>query len=210
MPIRLGIIGLSAEQTAWATSAHVMPLKSPLLSDKYTITALATSSPESAKAAAKAHGVPESKAYHTPEAIANDPDVDMIVVSVKVPLHKQMVLPALNAKKPVFVEWALGKGVQEAEEMAALAKKQGVKTMVGLQLRLNPVFLKVSPFEQHPCLNASNTLIKRPQAKELIDSGAIGRILNTTLITSTSIYDKLPDRSEYINDPKNGKPITCS
>ena len=165
MPIRLGIIGLSADQAAWATTAHAVPLKSPLLSEKYTIIALATSSPESAKAAAKSHGVPESKAYHTPEAIANDPDVDMVVVSVKVPLHKQMVIPALNAKKPVFVEWALGNGIKEAEEMAALAKKQGVKTVVGLQSRLNPVILKVGPFSYYSNSSASNVLIRLPRRK---------------------------------------------
>lgn len=144
MSIRLGIIGLSADQAAWATMAHVAPLKSPTLSDKYKITALATSSPETAKAAAKVHGVPENKAYHKAEDIANDPDVDMVVVSIKLPLHKQMAIPALEAKKQVFMEWPLGSGLQEAEELAALAKKQGVKTAVGLQARLDPVVLKVS------------------------------------------------------------------
>ena len=144
MTIHLGIIGLSADPSAWATVAHVGPLKSPALSDKYKIVALATSSPETAKASAKAHGIPENKAYHTADAIANDPDVDMIVVSVKVPLHKQMTLPALKAKKAVFVEWSLGNGLAEAEELAALAKKQGVKTAIGLQNRLSPVVIKVS------------------------------------------------------------------
>ena len=84
MAIRLGIIGLSADKSAWATIAHAVPLKAYPLSDKYTITALATSSPASAKAAAQSHAVPEEKAYSTPEDIANDPDVDMVVVSVKV------------------------------------------------------------------------------------------------------------------------------
>ena len=144
MPIRLGIVGLSADKSAWAFSAHAAPLKSPALSDKYTIAAIATSSPESAKAAAKFHGVPEDKAYHSAEALAKDPDVDMVVVSVKQLLHKQLTLPALNAKKPVLVEWPLGHGLKEAEEMAALAKKQGVKTVVGLQARLSPVIQKVS------------------------------------------------------------------
>lgn len=144
MAIRLGIIGLSADQSAWATVAHVGPLKAPPLSDKYTVTALATSSPESAKASAKIHGVSEDKAYHTPEAIASDPDVDMVVVSIKLALHKKMAIPALNAKKQLFVEWPLGNGLKEAEELAALAKKQGVKTAVGLQSRLSPVVVKVS------------------------------------------------------------------
>ncbi len=143
MPIRLGIIGLSADPSAWASMAHVGPLKSPALSEKYKITAIATSNPESAKASAKFHGVPENKAYHSAEAIANDPDVDMVVVSVKVPLHKQMALPALKAKKPVYVEWPLGVSLAEAEELAAVAKKQGVKTVMGLQNRQAPVMLKV-------------------------------------------------------------------
>ena len=84
MAIHLGIIGLSADKSAWATSAHAVPLKAAPLSEKYAITALATSSPQSAKAAAKFHEVPEEKAYSSPEAVANDPDVDMVVVSVKV------------------------------------------------------------------------------------------------------------------------------
>ena len=60
------------------------------------------------------------------------------------PLHKQLAIPALKAKKDVFVEWPLANGLQEAEELAALAKKQGVKTVVGLQARLAPSILKVS------------------------------------------------------------------
>lgn len=84
MVIRLGIIGLSADPSAWATAAHVAPLKGHPLSEHYKITAVATSSLETAKAAAKAHGIPVEKAYCTPEDVARDSDVDMIVVSVKV------------------------------------------------------------------------------------------------------------------------------
>ena len=62
----------------------------------------------------------------------------------QVPLHKQLAIPALKAKKDVFVEWPLANGLQEAEELAALAKKQDVKTVVGLQARLAPSILKVS------------------------------------------------------------------
>jgi len=84
MPIRLGIIGLSADPQAWATKAHVGPRKSPALSEKYSVTAVATSKPESAEAAAKSHDVAKEKAYSSPEAIAMDSAVDMVVVSVKV------------------------------------------------------------------------------------------------------------------------------
>jgi len=60
-------------------------------------------------------------------------------------MHKQLTMPALQAKKDVFVEWPLGSSLGEAEEMAALAKKQGVKTWVGLQARMQPAMLKVMP-----------------------------------------------------------------
>lgn len=87
-PIRLGIIGLSADPKAWARLAQVPPLKSAPLSKKYSITAVATSSEKSAKAAAEAHHIPADQAYHSAEDIANSPEVDMVVVSVKVPMHK--------------------------------------------------------------------------------------------------------------------------
>ena len=145
MVIRLGIIGLSTDPQAWATMAHLPPITGNLFS-QYKLTAIATSSPETAKASAKAYGLPEEKGYSNPNDIANDPDVDMVVVAVKVPLHKQLTLPALVAKKDVFVEWPLGNGVQEAQEMADIAKKMGVRTFVGLQLRMQPTYVKVCQF----------------------------------------------------------------
>ena len=66
-----------------------------------------------------------------------------LILNLQVPLHKHLTSPALEAKKDVFVEWPLGNGLQEAEELAALAKKQGVKTLVGLQSRLSPSIQKV-------------------------------------------------------------------
>lgn len=102
-PIGVGIIGLSAGQSAWATTAHAAPLKSAPLNEKFKLVALATSSPETAKKAAEAHGVEAHKAYSTAEAIADDKDVDLVVVSVKVcPLH---FLRFLGRKDGKLVEW---------------------------------------------------------------------------------------------------------
>lgn len=99
------------------------------------------------------------------------------------PYHKQLALPALHAKKSVFVEWPLGNGLQEAEELAALARTQGVKTAVGLQARLLPSVQK---------------------AKSIIDSGALGRIIGTTLVASNSLVVNIPVKNSYLNDPKSG------
>ena len=83
-PIGVGIIGLSADPTAWATAGHIPPLKSAPLNEKFKLVAIGTSSPESAKKAAETHGVSVDKAYSSAEDIANDKDVDLVVVSVKV------------------------------------------------------------------------------------------------------------------------------
>jgi predicted dehydrogenase len=81
MPIRVGIIGLSANPATWAAQAHVAPLKSSTL---YELVALSSSTPETAAAATAAHGVPAEKGYSTTEALVSDPDVDLVVVSVNV------------------------------------------------------------------------------------------------------------------------------
>jgi predicted dehydrogenase len=46
------------------------------------------------------------KAYHgSTDKIANDPDVDLVVVSVRILHHRKLLLPATAAKKAVFIEW---------------------------------------------------------------------------------------------------------
>ena len=142
MPINLGIIGLSAKPTAWATIGHISPLKSKL-ADKYAVTAIAGSSEANVQTSAKAFGLSQDKAYSDAEQLAKDADVQMVVVAVKVPEHKKLALPALTAGKDVFVEWPLGNGLDEARELAAKAK--GIKTVVGLQARFAPSIVKVQP-----------------------------------------------------------------
>ena len=83
-PIGVGIIGLSADKSAWATMAHSAPLRSAPLNEKFNLVAVGTSSPETAQKSADAYGVDTEKAYSSAEAIANDKAVDLVVVSVKV------------------------------------------------------------------------------------------------------------------------------
>jgi predicted dehydrogenase len=56
----------------------------------------------------------------------------------------------------VFTEWPLGANLWEAQEMADLARSQGVHTMVGLQGRFAPAFRRL---------------------KELLDEGYVGEVL---------------------------------
>ncbi|KAI4162767.1 MAG: hypothetical protein LQ342_003654 [Letrouitia transgressa] len=168
---------------ATGTSAHeisIYSLGGRKINTLEPYNTLGTSNPDSAARAAAFHQVPESKAYSKPEDMAADKDVDMVVVSVKVNLHHRLTMPALKAKKDVFVEWPLGNDLSEAEELASLARKQGVKTSVGLQARFQPSMVKV---------------------KEIVDSGALGRIVSTTVFGADNLLDAMPARLKYFNNP---------
>jgi predicted dehydrogenase len=90
-------------------------------------------------------------------------EVDLVVVAVKVPHHRELILPALEAGKMILCEWPLGNGLAEAEELAAVAEAQGVRTFVGLQARAAPPVRYV---------------------RDLIADGYVGEVLSTSIIAS--------------------------
>ena len=61
------------------------------------------------------------------------PDIDLVVVCVRVPGHHALVMQALEAGKHVLCEWPLGANLAEAREMATLAQNSSLRTAVGLQ-----------------------------------------------------------------------------
>jgi len=152
-PIRVGIVGLSSKPGAWATLAHLPRLT---ISPNYEIVALCNSTLESTKAAIKAHKLPDStKAYDSYEDLAADPNVDLFVVSTRADAHLAAAMPAIKARRNVFVEWPLAAVTADAEMMASAAKEQGVKTMVGFQGRMSPSVRKV---------------------KQIVDAGILGDV----------------------------------
>lgn len=105
--------------------------------------------------------------YGDIDSLLADPDVDLVAISVKVPDHYALTKPALEANKSVFVEWPLAASLSQAEELTALARARGVRTLVGLQARQDPSIRK---------------------ARELVSSGALGDILSTTMLASGMIF----------------------
>src|SRR5206468_1209199 len=177
--IRVGIIGANPDR-GWAAQAHIPALKS--LSDDFEITALSTTRRESADAASKLYGVP--LAFDNHRELVKSPSVDVVAVTVKVPHHLELATAALEAGKAVYCEWPLGNGLKEAKTLAALAKKQGVLAVVGLQARSAPAVAYV---------------------RVLIKQGYIGEVLSTTLIGSGMGWGPTEDPSNtYTNDKKNG------
>src|SRR5207248_9175471 len=111
------------------------------------------------------------------------PDIDMVVVTVKVPHHRELVSAALAAGKAVYCEWPLGRDLNDARAMAALAADQGVRTLVGLQARQAPAIEFV---------------------RELLRDGYVGEVLSTTMVGLSIPGDVVGQPNAYMLDKANG------
>jgi len=131
--LRVGIVGADANGQGWAPLAHFPALRSL---PEFEIAALCTAHEDTARAAAERYGV--ANAYHDYREMVASPDIDIVSVVVRAPSHHEVVMAALHAGKPVYCEWPLGVTTAQAEAMAALARKQRVPAVVGLQARCDP------------------------------------------------------------------------
>lgn len=176
--IRTGIIGGSL-RNRWASSTHIPAL---LQSGRHHITAVATTNMESAQEAAREIGAVEAYSdYRTMLASGN---VDMIIVSVKVPYHKEIVLSTLKANKHLYCEWPLAANLTEVQSIMKEMKGSAVKHAIGLQSRQSDEVKLV---------------------KKLIDSGEIGRVLSVQMKVSTSAKGNWTDQgSSYMLDRSHG------
>jgi predicted dehydrogenase len=124
-----------------------------------------------------------SAAFSDHQQLVSQPDIDVVAVTVKVPHHRELVSAAVAAGKAVYCEWPLGRDLDEARAMAALAAKQGVRTAVGLQARQSPAIEFV---------------------QELLSDGYVGEILSTTMIGVSVPGDVVVAPNAYMLDKTNG------
>jgi predicted dehydrogenase len=180
--LRLGIVGASADR-GWAKDAHLPALKHL---PRFQISSVSAPTLERAQEAAKAFGA--LHALQDSIALARSPDVDIVVVTVRVPDHFPIVTAALDAGKHVFCEWPLGRDVREAESMVAAAASAKTLNVIGLQGVVAPVVR---------C------------AAEIVRSGALGRIYSARMIApSLGWAPALPIHYAYLNDKRNGATLT--
>jgi predicted dehydrogenase len=112
----------------------------------------------------------------------------MVVIALKTPLHKPTAMQVLEARKPIYLEWPLGNGLQEAIELAEAARTRGVRTMIGLQARQDPAIRK---------------------ARDLLGEGTIGKVLSTNFIGYAGSWGaSVPQRDAYTLDASTGATIT--
>ena len=96
------------------------------------------------------------KAYGSYEELVADESVDAIYVATPHPAHKENVIAALNAGKPVLCEKPFAVNAQEAQEMVAAAAANKVALMEAMWSRFLPHYAQV---------------------REIVASGILGEIL---------------------------------
>jgi predicted dehydrogenase len=176
----VGIIGVSAVR-GWAATAHIPALRAL---QNYEIRALGAHSAEAAHAAGEAFGV--SAVFSDHEQLVTQPDIDVVAVTVKAPRHRELVSAALAAGKAVYCEWPLGRDLDDARSMAALAAEQEVRTVVGLQARQAPAIEFV---------------------QRLLSDGYVGEVLSTTMVGLSVPGDVVIQANAYMLDETNGANI---
>ena len=82
-------------------------------------------------------------------------DVDAVVCDAPTTMHREVLIAAANAKKHIFTEKALAPTLAECYDIAEAVKKAGVKFLISMPHRNNPVY---------------------PYAKQLIEEGSLGKI----------------------------------
>ena len=178
-PIRVGFIGLNPG-IHWAATAHIPAIKA--LTADFHVVGVANTSLASARNAADAVGLPH--AFEDAQALVASPEVDLVVVTVKVPHRHALVAAALETGKHVYCEWPLGNGLAEAQELADLAEAKGVVAVAGTQMRAAP---------------------EVEYLRQLIADGYVGEVLSTTLIGSGGQWGAETDAAHgYLYDRNNG------
>jgi predicted dehydrogenase len=165
--VRIGIVGATVTTggSGWGANAHIPALHA--LPD-YEVKAVCTAHEETAAASAAAFGA--ELAFHDMDAMVASPDIDLVVVCVRVPWHRDLVMTALRAGKATFCEWPLGADLAEAEEMATFAREHSLRTLVGLQGRSDPVVR---------------------YAADLVAQGYVGEVLTANLsVMSQATYER--------------------
>lgn len=177
--IRVGVVGAHAER-GWGRWVH-LPALAEL--DDYTVTAVASTSQQSADAAARAWGAP--LAFGDAHELMNHPDVDLVTIAVQLPRRDGLIDAAIRAGKHVYSEWPVAIDAATAAAHRDTAAAAGVRSAVGLQSR------------HHPAVRFG---------ADLLAEGRIGQLLSAALTyslpapeTASERYTDLFDREKGVN-----------
>lgn len=140
-----GILGPGGIAKAFATDLKLL--------DGHSVAAVGSRTLKNAQDFANTFG---GTAYGSYEALVADPSIDAIYVATPHPAHKDNVVLALNAGKPVLCEKPFAVNAKEVQEMVAAAQKNNVAMMEAMWSRFLPHYAQV---------------------REIVASGVLGKIL---------------------------------
>ncbi|WP_143261747.1 Gfo/Idh/MocA family protein, partial [Allokutzneria sp. NRRL B-24872] len=177
--IKVGVVGASG----WAAGSH-LPVLTAL--PGFEVVAVATTRQESADDMATAFGVPH--AFATARELTAHPDVDLVVVSVKVPEHAAVIRDAVAAGKHVVSEWPLGVSAEQARELTEVAAEAGVLHGIVMQGYHSPDAAFVA---------------------ELLAAGRIGEVESVSVVAAGDPFggSVLPEALAWSLDPAAGTSI---
>lgn len=132
--VRWGILATGGIAAAFAADLVDLP--------DAEITAVASRSPESARAFAERFGI--ERAYGDWESLARDEDVDVVYVATPHAAHRAAAGLCLRAGRNVLCEKAFTVNSREAEELVALAKEHDRFLMEAMWTYCNPLVRRLT------------------------------------------------------------------
>eukprot|EP01034_Spumella_vulgaris_P045915 gene45915-57234_t len=142
--IRWGIMGTGKIAKAMAEGLRDTP--------GAELVAVASRSQESADVFGDEYKIPRRHATY--QALADDPEVDVIYIATPHPMHHANAIMCLNAGKALLVEKSFTVNRRQAEEIVALARARKLFMMEAMWSRFMPAIV---------------------EAKRIVDSGEIGK-----------------------------------
>ena len=127
-PVRWGILATGRIAHSFAENLALLP--------EASVAAVASRRLPAAEEFAEQY---DATAYGSYEQLVEDPDVDVVYVATPHALHKENVLLAFEAGKPVLCEKALTLNARDAEELVAVAREKRLFFMEAMWMRCNPV-----------------------------------------------------------------------
>ncbi|WP_159602692.1 Gfo/Idh/MocA family protein [Agromyces humi] len=123
----------------------------------FTVQAVGSRSQESADAFAAEFDIPT--AHPSYDALAADPEVDVVYVSTPHPLHATSARMVLEAGKHVLVEKPFTVNAREAQELADLAAERGLLVLEAMWTRYLPHMARIRQIIADGTLGDVRTLI---------------------------------------------------
>jgi predicted dehydrogenase len=170
--IRWGILSTGRIARSFAQALAVLP--------DAKLVAVASRNADTAAAFGKDFGVDAAHCHASYEALANDPDVDVIYIGTPHTLHAENAALCLNAGKHVLCEKAFAMNHREAAAMVALAREKKLFLMEAMWTRFLPALT---------------------EARRIIAAGEIGKV---HMVQSDLGFYANVDESHRLRNPALG------